>query len=142
MSVSKISIGNLVEGYQLPAITREITLEDMRIYEGWPKVKNLHTDDDEARKLGLPKALARAHHYLAYATEILCNVFGEHWLKTGKLSVNMMAPAFPGDTLTAAGKITAVTKTEGGTKFELEINVLNQKGEKAVTGTATVRVTV
>jgi len=140
MSAPKMEIGNLVEGYELPALTREITLEDMRIYEGWPEVKNLHTDDDEARKLGLPRALARAHHYLAYAAEILCNLFGEHWLKTGKLSVNMLAPVFPGDILTATGKITAISKNENGTDFELEINILNQKGEKTVTGKATVSV--
>jgi len=140
MSASNISIDKLIVGHELPTITREITLEDMRIYEGWPAVKNLHTDDDEARKLGLPKALARAHHYLAYATEILCDVFGEHWVKTGKLSVSMMAPVFPGDVLTASGKIIERKESGGGIIFNLEINVLNQKNEKAVTGTATVTV--
>ena len=140
MSPSKISLSDLAAGSELPALTREITLDDMRLFEGWPKVKNLHTDDDEARKLGLPRALARAHHYLAYVTEILCNVFGEHWLKTGKMSVNMMVPVFPGDVMTASGKITAVNKTDKSTVYDLEINVLNQKNEKAAGGTATVTV--
>jgi acyl dehydratase len=136
-----ISDEQLVEGFDLPAVKREMTLENMRIYEGWPAVKNLHSDDDEARKLGLPKALARAHHYLAYATEVLCNVFGEHWLKTGKLSANMMVPVFPGDIMTASGKIVQKVTEKDETTYTVEILIANQKNEKAAAGTATVTVT-
>ncbi len=35
-------------GYELPTVSKEITLEKMRAYSGWPR-RNIHTDDEVAR---------------------------------------------------------------------------------------------
>ena len=136
----KIVLDKIIEGYELPPITKKITLDKMRAYEGWPEVKNIHSDDEVARRLGLPGVICRGNLFLSYVSEMICNVFGQYWLKGGKLSANLLGPVFPGDTVTAKGKIVQKTKEGSDISFNIEVWVENQRGEKVAVGSASLKV--
>jgi len=136
----KVSLDEIVEGYELPPTVRDITLEKLRTYDSWPEVKNIHNDDEVAQRAGLPKAVCRGTMFLSYVSEMLCDVFGEYWLRGGRLSASFLVPVYHGDTVTARVKVAQKTREDSGTLFNLEVNVENQRGEKAATGTATVNV--
>jgi len=136
----KVLLDKITEGYELLPITKKITLDKMRAYEGWPEVKNIHSDDEIAQKAGLPQPVCRGTMFLSYVSEMICNVFGEYWLKGSKLSVNLLVPVFPGDTVTAKGKITQKTRKGSEVSFNIEVWVENQRGEKAAVGTASLKV--
>ena len=46
---------------------------------GWPK-KNIHTDTEFAKSMGLPTVGASATQYLGHITELMIDLFGEEWL--------------------------------------------------------------
>ena len=136
----KALLDKIVEGYELPPITKKITLDKMRSYEGWPEAKNIHSDEEIARKAGLSQPVCRGTTFLAYVSEMICNVFGEYWLKGSKLSATLLVPVFPGDTVTAKGKITQRMREGSNISFNIEVWVENQRGEKVAVGTASLRV--
>ncbi len=57
-------------GYELPTVSKEITLEKMRAYSGWPR-RNIHTDDEVARRAGLPRAVCQGTQHMNYLSEVL-----------------------------------------------------------------------
>ena len=136
----KMSLEKLIEGYELPPITKKVTFDKMRTYEGWPNVKNIHSDNEVAREFGLPQAVCRGNMFLAYVSEIICNVFEEYWLKGSKLSANLLVPVFPGDIVTAKGKITQKTRGGSDISFNIEVWMENQRDEKVVVGSASLKV--
>lgn len=136
----KMLLDKIIEGYALPPITKKITLDKMHAYEGWPEVKNIHSDDKVARRFGLPRAVCRGNLFLSYVSEMICNVFGQYWLKGGKLSANLLAPVFPGDTVTAKGEIVQKTREAPDISFNIEVWVENQRGEKVAVGTSSLKV--
>lgn len=136
----KMPLDKLIEGYELPSITKKVTFDKMRTYEGWPNIKNIHSDDEVARGVGLPRAVCRGNMFLAYVSEMICNVFEEYWLKGGKLSANLLVPVFSGDTVTAKGEITQKTREGSDISFDIEVWVENQRHEKVAVGSASLKV--
>ena len=104
--------------------------------QGWPK-KNLHTDTEFAKKLGLPTVGASATQYLGHLTELMMDLFGEEWLRHGRMSKVKFVRLVPdGDVLTSKSKV--VSKEREGSKIKvlLNISVENQKGEEVLIGSA------
>lgn len=103
---------------------------------GWPK-KNLHTDIEFARNLGLPTVAVSATQYLGHITELMIDLFGEEWLKHGKISnVKFIKMVPEGDTLISKAKVIAKEKNSSKIRFHLNIAVENQYGEKVMVGEA------
>ena len=71
---------------------------------------------------------------------MICNVFGEYWLRGSKLSVTLLVPVFPRDTVTAKGQITQKIREGSNISFNIEAWVENQHGEKTAVGTASLKV--
>ena len=62
------------------------------------------------------------------------------WLGDGVLrsfGVRFVRQVWPGDTLTAHGRVTALEDRPGGCLATLELATRNQKGEEVVAGSAT-----
>ena len=95
----------------------------------------LHTDPQFAAKTQFGGTVAHGMLVLAYLSEMLTAAFGEAWLAGGRLKVRFRAPARPGDTVTAAGR---VVRSEGGCTV-CEVECRNQRGEVLVSGEAEVR---
>ena len=125
----------LAVGQEIPSLTRQVTLEKMKLYSGWPW-KNIHTDDDLAKSTWLPRAILQGLQSHAYVSKMLTDFFGEGWLKGGKLEVTFIQYGLPGDTVTCKG-IVRERKAEGeAVRCTLEVWCENQRGEKITVGTA------
>ncbi|MBM4278153.1 MAG: hypothetical protein FJ130_09780 [Deltaproteobacteria bacterium] len=104
--------------------------------EGWPK-KNLHTDTEFAKKLGLPTIGASATQYLGHLTELMIDLFGESWLWNGKFSdIKFIKLVAEGDTLTSKAKVVSKEKTGSEMEVRLNLSVENQHGDEVLIGFA------
>ncbi|MDN5347802.1 MAG: hypothetical protein PWP65_1366 [Clostridia bacterium] len=102
---------------------------------GWPK-KNIHTDIDFAKNAGLPTACASGTQYQGYVIQLLIDLFGEEWLKNGKMNVKFIKLVPEGDTLIAKAKVQSKEEDGSAVKYTLDIWCENQNGDKVLVGTA------
>jgi len=103
---------------------------------GWPK-KNIHTDLEFAKSCGLPTRAASGAMFEGYLTELMLDLFGEGWLRSGKMNLTFIAIVDPGDTLLPKAVVHSKQAEDSGVKFVMEVGGENQHGDKVVVGTAT-----
>ena len=103
---------------------------------GWPK-KNIHTDLEFAKSCGLPTRAASGAMFEGYLTELMIDIFGESWLRHGKMSLTFIAIVDPGDTLLPKAVVRSSQAEDTGVRFVVEMWCQNQHGSKVVVGTAT-----
>lgn len=123
-------------GYELPALSRLVTLETSQVYSGWPQRRNLHTDEEIARKSGFPTVVMEGMLGVSYLSEMLTNFIREGWVKGGKLKVNFIRPVIPPNRLTAKAIVRDKVAEGPAVRLILDIWVENEKGEKVIVGTA------
>ena len=127
-------------GFEIPQRTYSITQEKINIYSRYAfygkDTKNIHTDDETARKAGFPRALAQGRYPIGYLSEVMLDFFGKGWIQGGKLEVSLIRPIFPGDTITIRGKLRDKIQEGKSTRIIFDVWLENQKGEKATVGTA------
>jgi len=105
--------------------------------EGWPK-KNLHTDTAFAKNLGLPTVGVSATQYLGHLTELMLDLFGEEWLRHGKMrDVKFVKLVADADVLTSKAKVISKEKVGSEMKVNLRLSVENQRGDEVLIGLAT-----
>ena len=127
-------------GHEIEPVTYDITQEKINIYSrrvfNGRDTKNIHTDDDVARRAGLPRALAQGRYPIAYMSERMLAFFGTGWIQGGKLDVTLVKGIFPGDTITVKGVITEKSLEAGAVRLVLDVWLENQHGEQATAGVA------
>jgi acyl dehydratase len=124
-------------GYEISGLPKVITLEKLLKFNLWmPVSKNIHTDQEEARKAGFPTPIAPAPMSFGYLSELMTDLFGERWLREGKLTVSLIRTIKPGDTITAKGIVRSKQKESQGAMLEVEVWCENQQIEKVAVGTA------
>jgi 3-hydroxybutyryl-CoA dehydratase len=125
----------LREGQELRPLTKTISQEKINRYAPASGDLNpLHTDPAFAAGTQFGGTIAHGMLVLAYLSEMLTAAFGEAWPASGRLKVRFRAPARPGDTVTATGRVTRIA--EGGIICEVECR--KQDGEVLVSGEAEV----
>ena len=122
-------------GAQLAPVVKEITQEKINRYalsggDGNP----LHTDPEFAARTMFGGTIAHGMLILAYLSEMMTAAFGQAWLSGGRLKVRFKAPARPGDTVSAVGR---VARAENG-RTACVVECLNQRDEVLVDGEAEV----
>lgn len=131
---------NLEVGSTLEPRVHEITQEKINTYSRYAfhgkDTKNIHTDDEVARKAGMPRALAQGRYPVGYLSEYLLDFFERGWIEGGRLDVSLVKPIFPGDTITIRGSVRDKVQEGKFIRIMLEVWLENQNGEKATTGTA------
>ena len=131
---------DLESGSSLEPRIHEITREKINTYSRYvfhgKDTKNIHTDDEAARKAGMPRALAQGRYPVGYLSEYLLAFFERGWIQGGKLDVSMVKPIFPGDTITIRGVVRDTVPEGKFTRIMLDVWLENQNGEKATAGTA------
>jgi len=136
-----ISLSQLKEGASLPEIKKVVRQENINRYAETSRDFNpIHIDADYARQTPLGGTVAHGMLVLAYISQMMTDAFGESWVSGGKLNVRFKAPARPGDTITAGGKIRRVEKSGDRNLVNCEVFCKNQAGETVITGEAIVRV--
>ena len=136
-----INLSQLKEGMDLPEIKKVVRQENINRYAEVSKDFNpIHIDADYARQTPLGGTVAHGMLILAYISQMMTAAFEESWVSDGKLSVRFKAPARPGDTITASGKVRRVEKSEDRNLVNCEVLCKNQNDEAVITGEAVVRV--
>ena len=98
---------------------------------------NIHGGAALAQGMGLAAAVAPAELGLAYLHELLDRRFGRDFRQGGRLAVHYRRPIYAGDTLTAQGVVAQAERdTVGRVPWQLQIWLANQRGERAIDGTA------
>lgn len=131
----ELEIGSAIE----PRVY-EITQEKINTYSRYAfhgkDTRNIHTDDEVARKAGLPRALAQGRYPVGYLSEYLLDFFERGWILGGRIDVSLVKPIFPGDTITIRGVVRDKVSDGKFTRIILDVWLENQDGEKATVGTA------
>ena len=131
------------KGSEFSGTVKTVTEERVYAFSGgfprgpnWP-AKNIHTDLEFARSCGLSTRAASGAMFEGYLTELMIDLFGENWLRHGRMSLAFIAVVDPGDTLVP--KAVVVSRQAEGSALRLVLDVWceNQHGEKVVVGTAT-----
>lgn len=132
--------GDLRPGDSLPPLLRRIGWEEVRRFNryvtGGRDTRNIHTDDEVARKAGLPRAVAAGRHPAAFIAERMADLLGTGFLAGGEIEVTFAKPVFPGDVLQLTATLKARLDEEGGTRLLFEVALLNQEGVPVTVGTA------
>lgn len=135
----KIFFEDVKEGDALPAVVHPpITKVQLLEYAGASHDYNLlHTDDDFARKAGMPNGVI-AHGMLSMGFAGQCLAAWTGLQNVRKVSVRFTAPTEPGDVVTAGGRIVKKYQEEKENRVLCEIQTSTQKGVITTKGTGVV----
>jgi len=124
-------------GYDLPPLHKGImTQAKMEAYSRLEGEVSIHTDDELAKKVGLPGTVAAGMMLVDYLSEMLTNFFGTGWIQGGKIAVSFILPVRAGDGVTAKGVVRDKLSEGPATRLILDVWCENQRGEKVTAGTA------
>ena len=136
-------LDNMNIGDELPKRTHEVDWEDIlkfnRYVTGGVDTKNIHTDDEVARKAGLPRAVATGRHPVSFITELMVDHLGFGFITGGEIDVSFVKPIFPGDVLTLQAVLKEKTLDQGTTHYLFDVSLTNQEGAAVTVGTAGAR---
>ncbi|OGL60580.1 MAG: hypothetical protein A3J27_12335 [Candidatus Tectomicrobia bacterium RIFCSPLOWO2_12_FULL_69_37] len=131
---------DLRPGDSLPPLYREIGWEEIRRFNryvtGGNDTKNIHTDDEVARRAGLPRAVAAGRHPVAFIAEWMTDLLGAGFLAGGEIEVTFVKPIYPGDRLQLTATVNERAEEEGGTRLLFEVALLNQENVPVTVGSA------
>ena len=135
----------LVEGLEFSGRTRQLTMARMLALSGgelgsaeWPR-KNVHTDATKAADAGFHAPIASGIHREADIVRLLIDLFGEGWLRHGKLSVNHLCPVFAGTWVQPRARVRARKPGEAGDILELDVWCETPEKVIVTAGTASCR---
>jgi acyl dehydratase len=117
---------------QFPALTRTMFVK----YAGASGDFNpMHHDDTIAAQVGNPSVFGHGMLTMGLASRVVKDWFGPEAMR--RFQVRFSKQVWPGDVLTCTAKVTG-KREEGGEKLvDLDLTVVNQNGDKAITGAAT-----
>ncbi len=120
---------DIAEGSEIPSIEKPPIAKGQLVqYAGASHDYNLlHTDDEFARKAGMPHGvIAHGMLSMAFAAQLLSDWVGL-W-NVRKVSVRFTAPTEPDDVVTAGGKVVKRYQEAGENRLECEIWTRTHKG--------------
>jgi acyl dehydratase len=117
---------------EFPALTRTMFVR----YAGASGDFNpMHHDDTIAQQVGNPSVFGHGMLSMGLAARVVKDWFGPEAIR--RLQVRFSKQVWPGDVLTATATVTRVREEGGETLVDLDLLVVNQNGDKAITGSAT-----
>jgi acyl dehydratase len=96
----------------------------------------LHHDEEFAKSVGFPSVFAMGLMHGGMLSRLLTDWAGDG--RTKRYKIRFAAIVLPGDTLTFKGKVVKKYKEGDENLVDCMLSVVNQKGENAITGEATV----
>ena len=137
---AKLSAGQIHVGQEHGAVVVEgLTRTQIVQYAGASGDFNpIHHDEGFATETaGYPSVFAHGMLTMGLTSKMLTD-----WLGDGVLSefgVRFVSQVWPGDTLTAKGRVSSIETQGDDTAVEIELTTTNQQGKPVVTGSATAR---
>jgi len=98
----------------------------------------MHHDDTIATQVGNPSVFGHGMLTMGLAARVVKDWFGAEAIR--RLQVRFAKQVWPGDVLTCKATVTAKREDGGEHLVDLDLIVENQKGDKAITGSATAAV--
>jgi len=134
------SPGELKAGEKILGAIHELGREEIQRYNryvtGGKDTLNIHTDDETARRAGLPRAVATGRHPVSFISESLVDIFGSGFLTGGKIDVAFVKPIFPDDAVHVEITVREIRSEATGKRTLLDISLVNQDGILVTVGTA------
>ena len=97
------------EGDVLPSVERIITQDRIGKYATASGDFNpIHIDEAFAAESQFGGTIAHGMLVAAAISEVMTSAFGLDWLESGRFKLRFRAPVFPGDMITAYGRVKAV----------------------------------
>jgi acyl dehydratase len=96
----------------------------------------LHIDSEFAKAAGYPDVFMHGMLGMAYVGRLLTQWVAQE--KIRDLSVRFVAITYPGEALTARGKVIEVGVDGVSARVKVDLKLVNQAGEPKLVGTATV----
>ena len=124
-------------GYELPSICWRFQVDQFR--RG--SEKTIHTDDEAARREGLPAAVAVGPQVAALIFRQLLMTFERGWVEGGRCELTFRRPVYMPQLCTARGTVTRREETGGQVRLHCDVWIENEKGEKVIVGSASGLVT-
>ncbi len=137
MAEKKRYFENVNENEEIPPFEVTVSRTHIVKYAGAGGDFNpVHHDEEFARAVGLPSVFAMGLMHGGFLSKTLTDWAGGGTVKRYK--IRFATIVWPKDTITCKG--TVIKKYQEGREnlVDLEISVVNQNGEKAITGEATV----
>lgn len=136
LKASRLKVGEVYEECVVDNLTRTQIVQ----YAGASGDYNpLHTDEIYATRVaGYPSVFAHGMLTMGMTGKMLTNYVGDGRLT--KYGVRFKKQVWPGDTLTARAKVTAIRDERGQKLVDLEVSTVNQDGDEVLSGTATARI--
>jgi acyl dehydratase len=103
---------------------------------GMGDIAGRFTDDEAAKKEGLPGMILPGNMSLGLLSKLLTDWIGASDAKMTRISTTYRVPVQPDHTLTIQGFIT--NKNDADRTAEVDVWIENEEAERLVTGTATV----
>ena len=125
-------------GDEVPSLSKTLTQEGINQFEGsgGKRGPSQFTDQETARStLGTSGTVASGRMSVTFSTEMLRRFFGaDRYNRGGVVELRFLRPTRPGDTVTFAGKISAIEQTTEGGRVHVEVTATNQKGDTTAVG--------
>ena len=129
-TMTALDFEKITVGQTLPALTKHVTVEQIRQYAEASGDRNpIHLDESFARSAGLPGVIAHGMLTMAFANQMVTDWLGDRSLLK-RLQGRFAGMVVPGDDVTCSGTV-ASTDSE---KRRVIINlvVTNQRGERVL----------
>lgn len=130
-TMTQVDFERITAGQQLPALTKHVTVDQIRQYADASGDRNpIHVDETFARSAGLPGVIAHGMLTMAFANQLVTDWLGDRsFLK--RLQGRFAGMVRPGDQLTCSGTVAA--KDDSTRRLTINLVVANQRGEKVFT---------
>jgi len=123
------SWSEIIEGYEIPALTKKPTYMQLFMFIAITWNRHLiHYNTEYARHDGLPDVATHRALVGNFLAQMLCDWIGEAG-KIGKIEWNVRATTVPGNTIICRGKVLKKRIEETKKMIECEIWVENEGGE-------------
>jgi hypothetical protein len=122
-------------GYEVSPVVKRMTLDKSRIYQGWPEVRNRHTDYQAAQASGLSEPNINGGQIAECFGELFMKFFGVGYLG-GSLAISFLSFVALDDEITTRARVVDRVKDGNGLKLVLKLTAENQDGVVVAAGTA------
>jgi acyl dehydratase len=122
-------------GFEIGPVSKRMTLDKTRIFEGWPATRSRHCDFPAAHATGLRAPNINGALVAGVLGELYIKFFGEYYLG-GTLTFNLIRQVQLDDELTARGVIVEKVHEPTGVRLVLDVWLEDQAGDKVLVGSA------
>ena len=129
---------DITVGSEITPLVRQPTTRQLVMWAGASGDYNpIHYDKDFAQSRGLPGVIVHGQLVFSFLGQLMTDWIGEQG-SLRKLTCSYKGMNFPGETITAKGKVTKKYIEDREHRVECNIWVENPKGEKTASGIAIV----